>query len=153
MMMRFREASMIVITLGMAMLASAQLPQSLVTTIAEVEQEYANILLDASPRELRSLGVTVGTKFIFMHNGQSYTATLVEEYGDVEIGAWLGRIWEERVELAISFGNACTVLDCKVGDAVTISPGGTDNLTESASRVLPPVVRLSPLPNIQMHFP
>ena len=92
----------------------------------EISAEYANILLDASPPELRELGLKDGSKFTFAHNGKVYAATLVEEYGDVENGEWLGRIWEDHVELAISFGNACTVLDCKVGDAVTIRPSGGD---------------------------
>lgn len=122
MMMRFREASLLVLTLGMTMIALAQQPPSVAATIAEVEEEYANILLDASPSELRELGLMVGAKFTFTHNGQSHSAILVEEYGDVEAGEWLGRMWEDRVELAISSGNACTVLDCKVGDAVTIRP-------------------------------
>jgi S-adenosylmethionine hydrolase len=126
MMMRFRDATLLVITLGMAMMASAQHPRSVATTIAAVEAEFANVLLDASPRELHELGLTGGSKFTFTYNGQVHAATLVEEYGDVEKGEWLGRIWEDRVELAISFGNACIELDCKVGDAVIIRLSGGD---------------------------
>lgn len=116
------RASALVFTLGLAASAIAQSP-TVATTISQVEAEYANILLDASPNELHELGLTVGTTFTFTHNDRSYTATLVEEYGDVERGEWLGRMWEGRVELAISFGNACTVLGCNVGDAVTIRLG------------------------------
>jgi S-adenosylmethionine hydrolase len=123
-MMRFREAGLLVFTLGLAMFAWAQDPQSVAASITEVEEEYANILLDASPRELRELGLAIGTKFTFTHNGQSHSATLVAEYADVEAGQWLGRAFEDRVELAINSGNACTVLVCKVGDTVTIRPGG-----------------------------
>mgnify|MGYP001824380423 CR=1 FL=1 len=121
---RLRNACLLAFALGLATVASAQPSELVATTIAAVEEEYANILLDASPEELRGLGLMVGSQFTFTHNGQAYSATLVEEYGDVEKGQWLGRMWEDRVELAISFGNACTVLDCKVGDAVTITPGG-----------------------------
>ena len=122
-MLRFREASLFVLALGLAPVAQAQQAPSVTTTIAAVEEEYANILLDASPHELAELGLAVGSKFTFTHRGQSHTATLVEEYADVEAGEWLGRMWEDRVELAISFGNACTELGCKVGDAVTIKAG------------------------------
>ena len=121
MVMTFRAAGLLALTLGATVIASAQHAQSVTASITEVEQEYANILLDASPNELRELGLTLGTRFTFTHKGQAHTATLVEEYGDVAAGAWLGRIWEDRVELAISSGNACTVLDCSVGDAVTIT--------------------------------
>ena len=121
-MMKCLQASALVLTLGLAVSAMAESP-TVTTTIAEVEAEYANILLDANPSELRELGLTLGTTFTFTHSGRSYTATLVEEYGDVEQGEWLGRMWEQRVELAISFGNACTALGCKVGDAVTIRAG------------------------------
>lgn len=121
--MRFRDACVLVVTMGMVMVTSAQQSESVAATISEVEQEYANILLDASPSELRELGLKEGTSFTFTHKGQVHTATLVEEYGDVEAGKWLGRIWEDHVEIAINSGNACTVLDCKVGDAVTIGLG------------------------------
>ena len=121
--MRVLRTSAFIFTLGLAMNAIAQSP-TVATTIAVVEAEYANILLDADPDELRELGLTAGTKFTFTHGGRSYTATLVEEYGDVEQGEWLGRMWEQRVELAISFGNACTELSCKVGDTVTITAIG-----------------------------
>ena len=123
-MVRVRKAYLLVFVLGLAMGVSAQPATSVVARIVAVEAEFANILLDASPQALRELGLLTGTRFTFTHNGQSYSATLVEEYGDVEKGQWLGRIWEDRVELAISFGNACTVLDCKVGDAVSIIPSG-----------------------------
>ena len=121
-MLRARKANVLVLMLGLAASAIAQSP-TVETTIAAVEEEFANILLAASPTELRELGLTVGTKFTFTHNDRSYTATLVEEYADVERGDWLGRMWEDRVELAISFGNACTAIGCKVGDAVTIQLG------------------------------
>ena len=122
-MMRFCQASLLVLALGLTLAASAQQVPSVTTTIAAVEEEYANILLDTSPHELGKLGLAAGSTFTFTHREQSYTATLVEEYGDVEAGEWLGRMWENRVELAISFGNACTELGCKVGDAVTIRAG------------------------------
>ena len=63
--MRLGEASLLVFTLGMAMAVSAQQPPSVTASIAEVEAEFANALLDASPSDLRELGLTVGSKFTF----------------------------------------------------------------------------------------
>ena len=122
-MKRLGEVGLLVATLGMVMAVWAQASQTVTASITVVEQEYANILLDARPEQLSEIGLAVGTKFTFTHNGQSYAATLVEEYADVEIGHWLGRAFENRVELAINSGNACTLLACKVGDAVTIRSG------------------------------
>jgi hypothetical protein len=65
MMMTLRAAGLLVLTLGVTVIASAQHAQSVTASITEVEQEYANILLDASPSELRELGLTVGTRTVW----------------------------------------------------------------------------------------
>lgn len=118
---RLLQTTSLALLLGIASQSLAQHHQSVTTSIAAVEEEFANILLNADPMQLTEMGLTVGVRFTFTHNGHSHTATLVEEYGDVKRGEWLGRLWEDRVELAISFGNACPELDCEVGDAITIS--------------------------------
>ena len=118
------------IILGLAMLACPlALPEELVVTmsIIGVDKEYANIRTSYSSMDWDQLGVALGTRMVIEHKGTRVKATFVENYGDVTEGSWLGLVEDNQLKIAISFGHACEILDCVIGDQLTMTVMGSRN--------------------------
>ena len=112
------------IIFGLAMLACPlALPEELVVTmsIIGVDKEYANIRTSYSSMDWDELGVALGTRMVIEHKGSRVKATFVENYGDVTEGSWLGLVEDNQLKIAISFGHACEILDCVIGDQLTMT--------------------------------
>ena len=112
------------IVLGLVLLACPlAYPEELVVTmsIIGVDKEYANIRTSFSSMDWDQLGVTVGTPMVIDHKGTRVKATFVENYHDVSEGSWLALVEDNQVKLAISFGHACEILDCVIGDQLTMT--------------------------------
>ena len=71
--------------------------------------------------EWNQLGVAIGTRMVIEHKGARVDATFVETYGDVATGEWLGLLEDDHLKIAISFGHACEIMDCAIGDRLTIT--------------------------------
>ena len=92
--------------------------------ITAVGFEYANITTDLDFSALVGAGVKMGQSFEVAHGERRLKVTLGGDYGDVEVGNWVALAGDgDKVELAISFGHACTEINCTVGDVLTIHPG------------------------------
>ena len=112
------------IIFGLAMLACPlALPEELVVTmsIIGVDKEYANIRTSFSSTDWHKLGVPVGTPMAIEHKGTRVQATFVESYGDVSEGSWLGLVEDNQLKIAISFGHACEILECVIGDQLIVT--------------------------------
>ena len=112
------------IVLGVVLLAWPLVySEELVVTmsIIGVDKEYANIRTSFSSTDWHKLGMTVGTPMAIEHKGARVQATFVESYGDVSEGSWLGLVEDNQLKIAISFGHACEVLDCAIGDQMTMT--------------------------------
>ena len=118
------------IILGLAMLACPLAhPEELVVTmsITGVDKEYANIRTSYSSMDWDQLGVALGTRMVIEHKGTRVKATFVENYGDVTEGSWLGLVEDNQLKVAISFGHACEILGCVIGDQLTMTVMGSRN--------------------------
>ena len=118
------------IIFGLAMLACPlAFPEELVVTmsITGVDKEYANIRTSYSSMDWDQLGVALGTRMVIEHKGTRVKATFVENYHDVSEGSWLALVEDNQVKLAISFGHACEILDCVIGDQLTMTVMGPRN--------------------------
>ena len=118
------------IIFGLAMLACPlAFPEELVVTmsITGVDKEYANIRTSYSSMDWDQLGVALGTPMVIEHKGTSVKATFVKNYGDVTEGSWLGLVEDNQLKIAISFGHACEILDCVIGDQLTMTVMGSRN--------------------------
>ena len=56
------------------------------------------------------------------HNDQTVVMPMVKDYSDVAEGAWLARIDEGTLQIAINKGNAATDIGVTVDDVVHIMP-------------------------------
>ena len=118
------------IILGLAMLSCPLAhPEELVVTmsIIGVDKEYANIRTSYSSMDWDQLGVALGTRMVIEHKGTRVKAPFVENYGDVTEGSWLGLVEDNQLKVAISFGHACEILDCVIGDQLTMTVMGSRN--------------------------
>ena len=112
------------IIFGLAMLACPlAFPEELVVTmsITGVDKEYANIRTSYSSMDWDQLGVALGTPMVIEHKGTSVKATFVKNYGDVTEGSWLGLVEDNQLKIAISFGHACEILECVIGDQLIVT--------------------------------
>ena len=118
------------IILGLAILACPLAhPDELVvtTSIIGIDKEYANIRTSYSSTDWDQLGVALGTPMVIEHKGTRVKATFVENYDDVSEGSWLGLVEDNQLKIAISFGHACGILDCVIGDQLTMTVMGPRN--------------------------
>ena len=104
--------------------AASEPTAKLASTITYIGEEYRNVDLGATAAELEAVGITVGMRVEFVHCGETRTAPFVTGYADVDKGDWLILIDDGGVRIAISYGHACDVLDCQLGDEVTLSAAG-----------------------------
>ena len=63
--------------------------------------------------EWNQLGVAIGTRMVIEHKGARVDATFVET-------EWLGLLEDDHLKIAISFGHACEIMGCAIGDRLTI---------------------------------
>ena len=70
--------------------------------------------------EWNQLGVAIGTRMVIEHKGARVDATFVETYGDLAAGKWLGLLEDDHLKIAISFGHACEIMGCAIGDRLSI---------------------------------
>ena len=112
------------IILGLAILACPLAhPDELVvtTSIIGIDKEYANIRTSYSSTDWDQLGVALGTPMVIEHKGTRVKATFVENYDDVSEGSWLGLVEDNQLKIAISFGHACEILECVIGDQLIVT--------------------------------
>ena len=112
----------IVLGLGLLLCSFAHAEELVLTaSVIGVDLEYANVRTSVSAMEWNQLGVAIGTRMVIEHKGARVDATFVETYGDVATGEWLGLLEDDHLKIAISFGHACEIMDCAIGDRLTIT--------------------------------
>ena len=112
----------IVLGLGLFLCSFAHAEELVLTaSVIGVDHEYANVRTSVSAMEWNQLGVAIGTRMVIEHKGTRVDATFVETYGDVATGEWLGLLEDDHLKIAISFGHACEIMDCTIGDPLTIT--------------------------------
>ena len=112
----------IVLGLGLLLCSFAHAEELVLTaSVTGVDHEYANVRTSVSAMEWNQLGVAIGTRMVIEHKGARVDATFVETYGDVATGEWLGLLEDDHLKIAISFGHACEIMDCTIGDPLTIT--------------------------------
>ncbi len=112
----------IVLGLGPLLCSFAHAEELVLTaSVIGVDHEYANVRTSVSAMEWNQLGVAIGTRMVIEHKGARVDATFVETYGDVATGEWLGLLEDDHLKIAISFGHACEIMDCTIGDPLTIT--------------------------------
>ena len=112
----------IVLGLGLLLCSFAHAEELVLTaSVIGVDHEYANVRTSVSAMEWNQLGVAIGTRMVIEHKGVRVDATFVETYGDVATGEWLGLLEDDHLKIAISFGHACEIMDCTIGDPLTIT--------------------------------
>ena len=90
-------------------------------TIVAVGFEYANIDTDLDHSTLVQSGLSTGDQFSVIYGSETLSVTLGSDYGDVEAGQWIALPTDgNKVQLAISFGHACTAIECTAGDKLTV---------------------------------
>ena len=93
----------------------------LAAKVVRISEEYANINTDVSEKALRNWGIADKEQFTVKYKNHTMTVLSGQGYGDVPKGEWVGLIEEDgKLQLAISFGNAATVIGCAVGDTLYI---------------------------------
>ena len=93
------------------------------TLVVSISEEYANINTNISQAILANNGITNQSVFTAHFRGKTLRALLGKDYTDVPRGDWIALIEEGGyLQLAISFGNAATILGCAVGDTLYIEP-------------------------------
>ena len=86
--------------------------------IVSVDIEFANVNTDISTDAVAE--IALGSTVTFRHDRETYTATYVDDFAAVDRGEWVIVTSGTVLTIAISFGNACDVLECAIGDAVEI---------------------------------
>ena len=72
---------------------------------------------DQFPEDLKYLDGAMAIKIKEVHG----EATFVESYTEVSEGSWLALVEDDHLKVAISFGHACEIMDCAIGDRLTIT--------------------------------
>lgn len=86
--------------------------------IVSVDIEFANVNTNITSDAVAD--IALGSTVTFRHDGEEFAATYVDDFAAVERGDWVIVTSGSVLTIAISFGNACDVLDCAIGDAVEI---------------------------------
>ena len=110
--------------LGLALIVCSALyaGESLLNaSVVGVDDEYANIRTSISAADWDRINVPIGTPMVIKHQGMRFEATFVETYADVTQGSWLALLEDGYLKIAISFGHACEIMDCTIGDPLTIT--------------------------------
>ena len=91
---------------------------SVVGSIINVDAEFANVDTDIAGDAVGA--AALGSTLRFRHGGFTYVATYVDDFAAVARGEWVVIVDEDRLTIAISFGDACDVLECELGDAIEV---------------------------------
>lgn len=106
---------------GCAMAPKPDLTQPLPARVVRISEEFANINTDIHKKTLKAYGIAQQEIFSVTFKGEKFSALLGKKYSDVERGDWIALIEEDdKLQLAISFGNAATEIGCAVGDTLYI---------------------------------
>lgn len=107
---------------GCATLRGNTQPATLTARVVSISSEYANINTDMSQQALHKAGISHGSMFRARFGDDSVDVMFGKTYSDVARGDWVGLIEEDgTLQIAISFGNAATVIGCKVGDTIRLT--------------------------------
>ena len=90
-------------------------------SVVGVDDEYANIRTSISAADWDRFNVSVGTPMTIDLKDVHVEATFVETYTEVSEGSWLALVDDDHLKIAISFGHACEIMDCAIGDRLTIT--------------------------------
>ena len=90
-------------------------------SVVGVDDEYANIRTSISAADWDRCNVSVGTPMAINFKDVHVEATFVETYTEVSEGRWLVLVEDDHLKIAISFGHACEIIDCAIGDRLTIT--------------------------------
>ncbi len=105
--------------------------------VMRISEEYANINTDLTGPTLTENGIVEKTYFNVRFKNHTMRTMLGKTYSDVPKGDWIALIEEdEKVQFAISFGNAATEIGCTLGDTLYIQVPDTE-LKESNSTRMP----------------
>lgn len=89
--------------------------------VVSISEEYANINTDLTGPTLAKNGIVEKTYFNVRFKDHTMRTMLGKTYSDVPKGDWIALIEEdEKVQFAISFGNAATEIGCALGDTLYI---------------------------------
>ena len=96
--------------------------KDLLVTVTRISEEFANINTDVSDTTLAEYGITHGDTFSARFGDRTIEALLGKTYKDVPKGDWIALIEDDhKLQIAISYGNAATDLECVVGDTLYIT--------------------------------
>lgn len=111
-------------------------PEKIEVEVLHISEEFANINTNISREELAAKGITEGGWIAVSYKGKTYPMLLGKDYSDVEKGAWIARFDEEdnRLQLAVSFGNAATDMGVAVGDKLEIQMAEASGMGGAASQ-------------------
>ena len=98
------------------------MPEKIELEVLHISEEFANINTNITREELAAKDISVGSWIAVTYKGKTYPMLMSKDYGDVEKGDWIARIDEEdnRLQLAISFGNAAPDMGVAIGDKLEI---------------------------------
>ena len=91
------------------------------TSVLGIDDEYANIRTAISAVEWDRFNVPMGSSVVIKFKDMRFEATFVQTYADVSNGSWLVLVEDDHLKIAISFGHACEIMDCTIGDPLTIT--------------------------------
>ena len=91
------------------------------TSVLGIDDEYANIRTSISAVEWDRFNVPMGSSVVIKFKDMRFEATFVQTYADVSNGSWLVLVEDDHLKIAISFGHACEIMDCTIGDPLTIA--------------------------------
>lgn len=124
-MLRSKRLTILLVIVASAIAATPGADERSITAkIVGTDFGYANINTDATHEQLQALGIELGSRFAFEHDGTRRLATFVADYTSVPDGEWLGLLDNNTLKLAISFGQACPEIACATGDTVIITKAG-----------------------------
>ncbi len=98
------------------------MPEKIEVEVLHISEEFANINTNITREELVAKGIAEGSWIAVTYKDKTYPMLMSKDYGDVSKGDWIARIDDEdnRLQLAISFGNAATDMGVAVGDKLEI---------------------------------
>ena len=93
------------------------------TKVAEIDQVYGTLLLEAQAEDFKNGGIPPMTYFQVELRGKAYRALYGRTYSDVKNGEWVAfPDADGRTVLSRNFADAARTLDIGVGDRLTLVP-------------------------------
>ncbi len=112
------------------------MPEKIEVEILNISEEFANINTSITREELAEKGIVENSWITVTYKDKSYPMLMGKDYGDVARGKWIARIDEEddRLQLAISFGNAANDMGCTVGDKLLLQLSEAPSLENATTQ-------------------